>query len=143
MKTIMKMKFAALFYRLGIRSRPIVACRAKAEAGRLMNRLGPSQMTLYIANADGSGEHPLFPSSGFDYNASFSPDGKWIMCLRPSATAPGKLIFIACVWMAPDSSAFTDDPALDDQARISPDGNQLAFVSTRGAAHRQYLGSGS
>src|SRR5260370_18597278 len=45
----------------------------------LMNRLGPSQMTLYIANADGSGERPLFSSSGFDYNASFSPDGKWIV----------------------------------------------------------------
>ena len=25
----------------------------------------------------------------------------------------------------------TDDPALDDQAAFSPDGNQLAFVSTR------------
>ncbi len=27
----------------------------------------------------------------------------------------------------------TDDPALDDQAAFSPDGNQIAFVSTRGA----------
>ena len=27
----------------------------------LMNRIGPSQSTLYIANADGTGEHPLVP----------------------------------------------------------------------------------
>ena len=45
----------------------------------LMNRLGPSAMTLYLANADGSDERPLFQSSGFDYNASFSPDGRWIV----------------------------------------------------------------
>ena len=45
----------------------------------LMNRLGPSQLTLYTANADGSGERPLFAASGFDYNASFSPDGQWIV----------------------------------------------------------------
>ena len=30
----------------------------------------------------------------------------------------------------------TDDPALDDQAVFSPDGRQIAFVSTRGATHR-------
>ena len=37
----------------------------------LMNRLGPSQLVLYVANADGSGERPLFATSGFDYNGSF------------------------------------------------------------------------
>lgn len=29
----------------------------------------------------------------------------------------------------------TDDPALDDQAAFSPDGNRIAFVSTRGEHH--------
>jgi Tol biopolymer transport system component len=36
-------------------------------------------MVLYVANADGSGERPLLGTSGFDYNASFSPDGEWIV----------------------------------------------------------------
>src|SRR4026208_165419 len=45
----------------------------------LMNRLGRSHLPLYTANADGSAERPLFAASGFDYNASFSPDGQWIV----------------------------------------------------------------
>ena len=45
----------------------------------LMNRIGPSTAELFVANADGSAERKLFPVSGFDYHASYSPDGKWIV----------------------------------------------------------------
>src|SRR5437879_13344877 len=45
----------------------------------LMNRIGASGAELFIANADGSGERKLLNTSGFDYNASFSADGKWIV----------------------------------------------------------------
>jgi Tol biopolymer transport system component len=44
-----------------------------------LNRIGPSAAELFIANADGSDEHKLFANSGFDYDASFSTDGKWIV----------------------------------------------------------------
>ena len=57
----------------------IAALSAAPRHTMLMNRLGPSAMTLYIANGDGSGERPLLQTSGFDYNASFSPDGRWIV----------------------------------------------------------------
>jgi Tol biopolymer transport system component len=98
----------------------------------LMNRLGPSQLTLYTANADGSGERPLFAASGFDYNASFSPDGQWIV-FTSERTGSGQADLYR---VHPDGSGLerlTDDPDLDDQAVVSPDGNQVAFVSTRGA----------
>jgi hypothetical protein len=36
----------------------------------LMNRIGPSASTLYVANADGSDEDELLAISGFDYHAS-------------------------------------------------------------------------
>src|SRR5690349_1290755 len=45
----------------------------------LLNRIGPSGAELFIANADGSAERSLLAAPGFDYNASFSPDGKWIV----------------------------------------------------------------
>jgi dipeptidyl aminopeptidase/acylaminoacyl peptidase len=105
---------------------------AAARHTMLMNRLGPSAMTLYIANADGSGERPLFPTSGFDYNASFSPDGRWIV-FTSERGASGQADLYR---VHPDGSGLerlTDDPDLDDQGVISPDGRQLAFVSTRGA----------
>jgi Tol biopolymer transport system component len=42
----------------------------------LLHRIGSSESTLLIANADGSNER-LLPNSGFDYDASFFADGKW------------------------------------------------------------------
>ena len=98
----------------------------------LMNRLGPSQLVLYVANADGSGEKPLFASSGFDYNASFSVDGQWIVFTSERAGSGQADIYR----VRADGSSLerlTDDPDLDDQAAIAPDGSQVAFVSTRGS----------
>ena len=103
---------------------------AAARQTLLMNRLGPSQMVLYSANADGSAERPLFGTSGFDYNASFSPDGQWIVFTSERAGSGQADIYRAHA----DGSGLerlTDDPDLDDQAAISPDGASVAFVSTR------------
>ncbi|PYR64014.1 MAG: hypothetical protein DMF88_24070, partial [Acidobacteria bacterium] len=105
---------------------------AAARQTMLMNRLGPSAMALYVANADGSGERPLLNSSGFDYNASFSPDGQWIVFTSERAGSGQADVYR----VHPDGSALerlTDDPDLDDQAVISPDSRQVAFVSTRGS----------
>ncbi|KAJ3011888.1 hypothetical protein HKX48_006603 [Thoreauomyces humboldtii] len=46
----------------------------------LMNRIGPSSATLFIANADGTNERQLLSAkdSKFDYHGSFTPDGKEI-----------------------------------------------------------------
>src|SRR6266566_5851281 len=93
----------------------------------LMNRLGPSQMTLYIANGDGSRERPLFSSSGFDYNASYSLDGKWIV-FTSERNGYGQADLYR---VHPDGTGLerlTDNPALDDQGALSPDDAQLAFV---------------
>src|SRR5580700_11858250 len=94
----------------------------------LLHRIGPSQSTLFIANADGSNERPLLPNSGFDYNASLSADGKWIVFTSERGGS-------ADIYRVhPDGSGLerlTDDPAYDDQGALSLDGRQLAFVSTR------------
>ena len=96
----------------------------------LLYRIGPSQSTLFIANADGSDERPLLPNSGFDYNASFSADGKWIIFTSERGGS-------ADIYRVhPDGSGLerlTDDPAYDDQGALSADGKQLAFVSSRGS----------
>jgi TolB protein len=95
----------------------------------LLHRIGPSQSTLFVAHADGSLERPLLPNSGFDYNASFSPDGKWIIFTSERGGS-------ADIYRVhPDGSGLkrlTDDPVYDDQGALSPDGKQLALVSSRG-----------
>jgi Tol biopolymer transport system component len=101
----------------------------------LMNRIGPSTIELFVADADGSGERQLFTNSDFDYNASFSTDGQWIV-FTSERTGYGQADIYR---VHPDGSGLerlTDSPAMDDQGRLSPDGSQLAFVSTRGDTHK-------
>ena len=96
----------------------------------LMNRIGPSNSTLFIANADGTNERSLFDKSGFDYHASFSADGKWIVFTSERGGSGQADIYR----VHPDGTGLeqlTNDPALDDQATLSPDGKKLAFVSSR------------
>src|SRR5262245_37263590 len=88
----------------------------------LMTRLGPSQSSLFVSNADGSGEQKL--TEGYlDYNPVWSPDGQWIVF---TSERNGSADLYR---MRPDGSGLerlTDSPAYDDQAAFSPDGNQIA-----------------
>ena len=96
----------------------------------LMNRIGPSKSELFIANADGSGERPVFLSSGFDYNASFSRDGAWIT-FTSERSGSGQADLYRVHPNGSGLERLTDSPSVEDQAALSPDGKSLAFVSTR------------
>ena len=88
----------------------------------------PLNSDLFIADADGSNPRALVPHADLDANASFSPDGAWIVF--SSRRAGSSDIYR----VHPDGSgleALVADPAFDDQATLSPDGKVLGFVSTR------------
>jgi Tol biopolymer transport system component len=111
----------ALMAAVGAASAPekIVFARVFPNAG---------QMGLFIANADGSGEHPLVPLGEIDYDAVWSPDGASIV-FTSDREGSADLFRVK-----PDGSGLerlTDSPAYDDQAAFSPDGGQLVFVTTR------------
>ena len=111
-------------------SRAATAATAAPQDVMLMNRIGPSTSTLFVANADGSGERPLLPSSGFDYHASVSTDGRWVV-FTSELNGLGQADLYR---VHPDGTGLerlTDSPALDDQGVLSPDGRTVAFVSTR------------
>ncbi len=101
----------------------------------LMNRIGPSVSELYVANADGTGEHKLLSSNGFDYHASYSSDGQWIV-FTSERVGYGQADIYRVHADGTALEQLTTDPALDDQAAFSADGKQIAFLSTRGPAHR-------
>ena len=110
------------------------AAQAAPKGVMLMNRIGPSKMELYVANADGTGEHRLLPNSKFlDYDPSFSPDGKWIVFTSERVGAGDGQ---ADIWRVhPDRTGLerlTSDPSLEDAGVLSPDGSKLAYVSTKG-----------
>jgi len=96
----------------------------------LMNRIGPSSSELYIANADGTGERKLLENSVFDYHASHSADGKWVLFTSERNGLGQSDVFRA----RPDGTGIEPlitGPSVDDAAVMSPDGSRIAFVSTR------------
>ncbi len=127
------LRMAAL---LGALVCPFLDVQAAGKDIMLMNRIGPSKMELYVANADGSDEHRLLPDSqGLDYDPSFSSDGKWIVFTSerdPEGTGQ------ADIWRVhPDGSGLerlTTETSMEDAGVLSPDGTKLAFVSTQGGA---------
>src|SRR5579862_1764954 len=94
----------------------------------LISRIAPTQATLFISNADGSGERPLTQPGSLNYNPAWSPKGDWIAFTSERAGSAD------LYRIHPDGTGLdrlTDDPAYDDEAAFSPDGEQIAFVSTR------------
>ncbi len=90
--------------------------------------LAPRDLDVFIANTDGADPQPLVSHLALDYNATFSPDGKWI------AFTSHRDGHADVYRIHPDGSGLerlTDHPAFDDAATFSPDGQRIAFVSSR------------
>src|SRR5262249_47699376 len=89
----------------------------------------PLDLDLFLADADGANARPLLPHPAQDYNASFSPDGRWV--LFTSTRGGGAADLYRARTDGTGLERLTDSPAFDDQAALSPDGRSVAFVSDR------------
>jgi Tol biopolymer transport system component len=112
----------------------MLPAQAEAQPGKLgvlyLNRIAPTVSDLYIANADGSGERKLLATTGFDFHARFTPDGRGIV-FTSERNGDGQADIFRC---DPDGSnlrPLVASPAVEDSAAMSPNGRTLAFVSTR------------
>ena len=101
---------------------------AQGQHAIAFTSFAPLNTDLFVAGADGSDPRPLLAHPALDYNASFSPDGRWVVFTSERNGS-------ADVYRArPDGTGLerlTDHPAFDDQGVLSPDGRALAFVSSR------------
>ena len=118
----------------------LVACAAPGQGDRstypsapvMYAHLGPGNTQVMVADGNGRNARPLLQQSGFDYNASLSADGKWVVFTSERGDSAD--IFRARI-DGTGLEQLTDDRAYDDYAALSPDGSQLAFVSTRGTGN--------
>jgi len=106
------------------------ATKAARKGVMLMNRIGPSSSDLYIANADGTGERKLLQDSIFEYNASFTPDGKSVL-FTSERNGDGQSDVFRARLDGTGIEPLITHPSVDDAAVLSLDGARLAFVSTR------------
>jgi Tol biopolymer transport system component len=110
-------------------SEPTSAAEPAASTYEIaFSSMGPLNADVFIADADGSSAKPLLPHAGFDGNASFSSDGRWVVF---TSERDGSYDIYRAHPDASGLERLVDDPAYDDQAAMSPDGSSLAFVSTR------------
>ncbi|MBU9581422.1 hypothetical protein KTE67_01485 [Burkholderia multivorans] len=97
----------------------------------LLYRIGPTTSELYIANADGSDEHRLIASGGFEYHGSFSPDGKWVV-FTSERDGLGHASLYRVRIDGTGLQRLTDWTGVSDAAVYDPaDPDVIAFVSSR------------
>jgi len=107
---------------------PVPAAPAPKAYAIAVASFAPLNSDVLIADADGRNARSLVADRSLDYNASFSPDGKWVVF---TSTRGGSADLYR---MHPDGTKLerlTDSPGFDDQGVLSPDGRWLAFVSSR------------
>jgi Tol biopolymer transport system component len=105
------------------------AADVKKKGVMLMNRIAPSVSELYIANLDGSNERRLLAESAFDYNATLSRDGQWLV-FTSERRADGQSDLYRARADGTGVTALVASNAMEDAGVLSPDGRLLAYVST-------------
>jgi Tol biopolymer transport system component len=104
---------------------------ATTKGTLLLDRVGPVTSELYVSNADGTNEHRLIQTDGFDYHASFSNDGQWIVFTSERDGLGQSNIYRVKV-DGTGLQRLTDHIGVSDAAVFSPtDPDTIAFVSSR------------
>lgn len=108
---------------------PLEASTAeRAEYEIAFASFAPLNADIFIADADGRNVRAFLPHPEADTNASFSPDGKWVVF---TSRRTGSSDIYRARLDGSDLEPLVKHRAYDDQAALSPDGKTLAFVSSR------------
>jgi Tol biopolymer transport system component len=91
--------------------------------------LGPPNWEIYLFDGTKAEPRRLTDDPARDYNAVFSPDGRWVV--YTSERAGNADLYALDVEAGGEPVALTRHEAMDDAPGFSPDGGQLTFVSTR------------
>jgi len=95
----------------------------------VFSSLRPGNWDIYYFSEPGTTPERLTRHPGLDYDAEFSPDGRWVVFTSERRGNPD-LYVIDLMDREAQPRLLIDSVAMEDQATISPDGKTMAFVST-------------
>lgn len=95
----------------------------------VFSSLRPSNWDIFHFESPGAEPTRLTDHPGLDYDAEFSPDGRWVIFTSERRGNPD--LFAIDLAEGGEPRLLIDSPMMEDQATISPDGRTMAFVSTR------------
>jgi Tol biopolymer transport system component len=115
---------------------------AGADRGEPLERLTyssyrPAGWDLYLYGSPGTEPRRLTDHPALDYEAAFSPDGRWIVFTSERDGNPS--LYVLDLEAEDPPRLLVRSHAMQDQAALSPDGRRLAFVSTHGGDADIYL----
>jgi Tol biopolymer transport system component len=111
------------------RAQNVVAAAGNKKGVMLMNRIAPSISELYIAGLDGMNERKLLAESSYDYNATRSANGQWLV-FTSERRGDGQSDIYRAHGDGTGIEPLLASDAMEDAPVLSPDGKTLAFVST-------------
>jgi Tol biopolymer transport system component len=97
----------------------------------------PANWDLYLFEEPGGPPRRLTRHPALDYNAVFSPDGRWIVFTSERRGNPD--LWTLDLENPGEPILLTGGAAMEDAATISPDGKRIAFVSTEAGFADIYL----
>jgi TolB protein len=105
------------------------SARAALRETIVYSALRPTNWDIYLFESRSSSPRRLTDDAALDYNAVFSPDGRWVVFCSERRGGPD--LYALDLKNAGPPRLLIDSPALEDAPAFSPDGRRLAFVSTR------------
>lgn len=112
----------------GVRE-PAAAAQTLGAERIVYSSLRPGNWDIYYFAGPGAAPRRLTNHPGLDYDAAFSPDGRWVVFTSERRGNPDLYAIDLQADMEP--RLLIDSAAMEDQAAFSPDGRTLAFVSTQ------------
>ena len=112
----------------GVLSDAPAAAMATDPGQIVFSSLRPGNWDIFYFAQPGTSPKRLTDHPGLDYEAVFSPDGRWVVFTSERRGHPD--LYIIDLENNTEPRLLIDNNAMEDQAVISPDGGTIAFVST-------------
>jgi Tol biopolymer transport system component len=103
----------------------------EARAGETIfyTAIRPANWDLFLFEKPEQPPRRITTHPALDYNATFSPDGRWVVFCSERNGNPD--LFVLDLSNPGPPRPLTEDITMEDAPALSPDGRSIAFVSTR------------